>query len=686
MTDRIQRKTLRIIGRSFIVCFAVLAAGLALSACSDTQEPASSTVMQTTLLAGRATETTLYTRVSDRPGQKALVVAGMIGDLPGASQAVAALRTPRLAGGHLNLVPEANKLAIAAGRRSAGGDLNRSFGTNPPGQLRDLATTLQGIADTCDILITVTDMREDVGNTILYSEDAPATTAAVTQGLAEAINRKLGQLAQADGVEYDEFYSASINHTSSFIGWASARRQPAMAIELALFGGRDETLAATTQRRLSELALTVILSELGILPSDAVNALFQSPGSQSSTSTETPTEPVSNTAGLHYTLNGQPGVHVPGDLWSLPQSGRLHVVGMQGSSFAGTVVDITGAGSADDTGADINLGQVAGTTPAMLEVRYLRNGRAIWTELVPVGGSFAGEMVLQDTIGTNPWITSFPSPESWLYLTRDGLPESASGCAACDIPASVRLRRGEDRRVVGRQVSLRTYRLSNDGQPVGVLFATKWRDTQRLDLVDITDVNDRHNLYPPIAVEMKYATTDNFLHADVYGGINRCLIKRDVAEALVLVQQNLAAQGLGLKVLDCYRPHPVQFRMWEILPQAGYVAPPQSGSNHNRGGAVDVTLVDSRGRERRMPTEFDSFTPQAWQAATEGLTQEQIQNKVTLRSAMTARGFTTVRKEWWHYNGPNHRRYTVNMSIMLDAGYSRMGFPSEWRQVRLAMN
>ena len=113
-----------------------------------------------------------------------------------------------------------------------------------------------------------------MGNTLLYNDEAPATTAAIAQSMAGAINRKLGDLSTADGVQYDEVYSASIGHASSLIGWAAQRGQPPLALELALFGGRDESLSAATQRRLTEYALTVMLAELQILPRSAVQEVI----------------------------------------------------------------------------------------------------------------------------------------------------------------------------------------------------------------------------------------------------------------------------------------------------------------------------------------------------------------------------------------------------------------------------
>ena len=120
-------------------------------------------------------------------------------------------------------------------------------------------------------------------------------------------------------------------------------------------------------------------------------------------------------------------------------------------------------------------------------------------------------------------------------------------------------------------------------------------------LIDIRSVNKK------IALDIRYATENNFLKRKLYP-VARCLLRGAAAKLLSQVQDDLAKQGLGLKVYDCYRPLSIQKQMWAVLPNPNYVADPAKGSRHNRGVAVDLTLVDRNGKELEMPSGFDEFS------------------------------------------------------------------------------
>ena len=118
-------------------------------------------------------------------------------------------------------------------------------------------------------------------------------------------------------------------------------------------------------------------------------------------------------------------------------------------------------------------------------------------------------------------------------------------------------------------------------------------------------------LSPEILLDMKYATADNFLGQVVYD-CAECYLRKATAQALVAAQKDFVAQGYSLKLFDCYRPLSVQKKMWKILPGTHYVANPAKGSKHNRGAAVDLTLVEiATGKEVDMGTPFDTFSPKA---------------------------------------------------------------------------
>lgn len=157
-------------------------------------------------------------------------------------------------------------------------------------------------------------------------------------------------------------------------------------------------------------------------------------------------------------------------------------------------------------------------------------------------------------------------------------------------------------------------------------------------------------LIPDIVLDLKYGTTDNFVHQKMYTA-NECLLALGAVKHLKLVQDSLRTMGLGLKIWDGYRPRAVQYLMWEIFPNSTYVADPNSGSNHNRGAAIDLTIVTlTTGQELPMPTPFDWFGNEAHHDWTLGLSAEQIANRALLRSLMeNVGGFVYLNDEWWHY-------------------------------------
>ncbi len=161
-------------------------------------------------------------------------------------------------------------------------------------------------------------------------------------------------------------------------------------------------------------------------------------------------------------------------------------------------------------------------------------------------------------------------------------------------------------------------------------------------MVDVRSVNRN------ILIDIRYATADNFMKETLYPEA-RCLLRKEVAEALSRVQAALEKQGLGLKIFDGYRPLSVQKKMWARFPVEGYVANPAKGSNHNRGAAVDLTLVDKKGRELPMPTAYDEFSEQAHRDYMQAKPEE-IKNRQILQNAMEKEGFIGLKTEWWHFD------------------------------------
>ncbi|MCX2719901.1 M15 family metallopeptidase [Lentiprolixibacter aurantiacus] len=150
------------------------------------------------------------------------------------------------------------------------------------------------------------------------------------------------------------------------------------------------------------------------------------------------------------------------------------------------------------------------------------------------------------------------------------------------------------------------------------------------------------------AYDMRYATTNNFLKAQVYD-CAECYTRVKTAKALMAANQDLMEIGYRILFFDCYRPNSVQYKMWEIVPNPQYVANPVKGSVHNRGGAVDISLVSLDGRQLDMGTDFDFFGKRAYYDNFD-LPEQVLANRKILKETMERHGFNSIRTEWWHYN------------------------------------
>jgi D-alanyl-D-alanine dipeptidase len=150
---------------------------------------------------------------------------------------------------------------------------------------------------------------------------------------------------------------------------------------------------------------------------------------------------------------------------------------------------------------------------------------------------------------------------------------------------------------------------------------------------------------------MKYATEDNFLKVKVYD-CAECYLRLKTATMLVQANKAFMEKGYRIKIFDCYRPVDIQKKMWQIVSNPIYVADPKKGSIHNRGGAVDITLVNKKGEELDMGTPFDFFGPEASHAY-ENLPRKVKANRELLKKIMLLNNFTAFDSEWWHYNLKN---------------------------------
>ena len=160
-------------------------------------------------------------------------------------------------------------------------------------------------------------------------------------------------------------------------------------------------------------------------------------------------------------------------------------------------------------------------------------------------------------------------------------------------------------------------------------------------------------------IDIRYATENNFMKRRVYP-VAKAYLRREAAEALVRVQGRLRPQGAGIKVWDAYRPLSVQKILWSVVPDDRFVADPKKGSKHNRGAAVDVTLVDLKsGREMEMPTGYDDFTERA-QPDDDRCSPAAKKNRALLQEAMTAEGFQIIDHEWWHFDYRTWKKFEIS--------------------------
>lgn len=188
--------------------------------------------------------------------------------------------------------------------------------------------------------------------------------------------------------------------------------------------------------------------------------------------------------------------------------------------------------------------------------------------------------------------------------------------------------------------------------------ATSLLRAQQVAVVSDTIFVNLKDYSTDFVYDMKYATTDNFLKAKVYD-CAECFLRLKTVKALVKANNEFIRKGYRIQLFDCYRPLDIQKRMWQIVSNPEYVADPAKGSIHNRGGAVDITLIDSKGVALDMGTSFDFFGPEASHHF-EKLSDKVKQNRAILKEIMQKNGFDSFDSEWWHYNLQNASKDKVS--------------------------
>jgi D-alanyl-D-alanine dipeptidase len=177
---------------------------------------------------------------------------------------------------------------------------------------------------------------------------------------------------------------------------------------------------------------------------------------------------------------------------------------------------------------------------------------------------------------------------------------------------------------------------------------------RRPDLVELVTLD------PTIKLDIRYATSNNFLGTPVYSQA-RAFLQRPAAEAVVRASAKLQTMGYGLIIHDGYRPWYVTRMFWDATPnkQKIFVADPKEGSKHNRGCAVDLSLYDLKtGAEVAMPSGYDDFTEKAYANYPGGTTEERARRSL-LRKVMVEQSFQVNPTEWWHFDYKDWKQYPI---------------------------
>jgi D-alanyl-D-alanine dipeptidase len=169
---------------------------------------------------------------------------------------------------------------------------------------------------------------------------------------------------------------------------------------------------------------------------------------------------------------------------------------------------------------------------------------------------------------------------------------------------------------------------------------------------------DLEKFIPSLVLDIRYATTNNFTGEKIYA-IAKAYARKPVAESLKKIQADLKSQGLGIKIFDAYRPYKATVKFYEVYGDTTYVASPYKGSRHNRGCALDLTLIDLKTKkELKMPTGYDSFSRDAW-PTTPVKDPEARKNRALLINAMEKHGFRVNSSEWWHFDFIGWKKFEV---------------------------
>ena len=205
---------------------------------------------------------------------------------------------------------------------------------------------------------------------------------------------------------------------------------------------------------------------------------------------------------------------------------------------------------------------------------------------------------------------------------------------------------------------------------LGVVSAASWAARANADVPPLSPEArtagfvDARSVVPSAVIDLRYATPNNFTGMTLYPADARCLVHESMAPGLAAGAKALASHGEVLVFWDCYRPHDVQVKMFNVVPNPAWVAKPGPyARSHEAGRSVDVTIASAQqqcppARQLAglcladMGTDFDDFSPRATAFATDGVRADEQANRGRLRNAMSAGELSVYSGEWWHFDGP----------------------------------
>lgn len=227
-----------------------------------------------------------------------------------------------------------------------------------------------------------------------------------------------------------------------------------------------------------------------------------------------------------------------------------------------------------------------------------------------------------------------------------------------------------------RSLNLITFLFSILGLFLGFFLANKYWDTKSRTIITlnstfpkVSKLSSYSKFYynglvsvieedPSIVIDLRYATANNFTGTKIYEK-SICLLQKDTMQKLITANKDFKTYGYKIKIWDAYRPQHVQLHLWDIVKDRRFIASPYlNWSRHNRGTAVDITLVDMDGNELEMPTGFDEFSTNAYRSNT-NISNVAKKNVELLTSIMIKHGFSTIETEWWHYDDCNADSYPL---------------------------